>query len=663
MRRYKEDSKVNRLRKVLAVMAVGLAAGLILFSTVTGNNKKAGVSVYAGNAVDKMGLSEVRIEFIPGYDNPEGESSFQIIIGAEGEGFAKIPYGEYTVRWKKNGYYDGYLNIEVKEKEFKIEKWMLPCAEGDSAYILAEWNGEGDLDLCVYDEQNGRCIGVVPTLKDAGNCLYSDENGGNGYDSAYIKDVLAGSYTIYVRDSDNIAENHDSSMEQNGVTVSIYTENGLQYQKTAEAEETAGLWKCALLYNGEVTEQDEYLYDLTGYAWAERNKHNPDSWAKESDIKVEEVYHYASYGIDKIERIEYDNKDCAIEKNHCVENLTYNADGQISDGFQEEWAYDEHGNWLIYSRRKYEGGVMTSTTKYQYDKYGNCILKCSYDQNEMLTDRYRQENRYDTNGNLIFCSYYNDLNEQSELLWEEEWEYNEADKVTAHRFKREGLLEYEYIYEWDAAGKLLWDCKYSYDEGELEGQEESEYDMAGNEVQYYLYDGRGELISWEEYEYDARGNKTVSYRYSKSGSLIEILEMEYDEADRPTILSIHNPGDCLEKREWKYDAEGMIISLVTRGDYDYDGVYECRYEWFYDTNGNNTSWFDYEGEILIRGGRYEYDERGNEKAFYSYTDGSWIQEYAYTYEYAYDAVAGMLITDRYEGDFLNKRTVTIYGDI
>lgn len=604
----------------------------------------------------------VQVEIIRGQDNPGGKILYQTITEEDGNAQLEVPFGEYTVRWQAEGYYEGGENITAEEAAVRLQKYLLPCAEDTSAYIFLEWEGEEDLDLCVYDEQNDRFIGRVSDLKGNGSRLYEDNDGEKGYELAYLKSGTTRNYIIYAKDGDSIAENHDSSMEQNGVTVSIYTENGLQYQKTAESEETAGLWKCAFLSEGSVTEKDEYIYDLMDYEWAERDKNNPGSWMSESDVKVEEVYHYASYGIDKIERIEYDNKNCAVGKNHCVENLTYNADGQISDGFQEEWAYDEHGNWLIYSRRNYEGGVMTSTTKYQYDKYGNCILKCSYDQNEVLTDRYRQENRYDTNGNLIFCSYYNDLNEQSELLWEEEWEYNEADKVTAHRFKREGLLEYEYTYEWDAAGKLLWDCKYSYDEGELEGQEESEYDMAGNEVKYYLYDGRGELISWEEYEYDARGNKTVSHRYSKSGSLIEILEMEYDEADRPTILSIHNPGDCLEKREWKYDAEGMIISLVTRGDYDYDGVYECRYEWFYDTNGNNTSWFDYEGEILIRGGRYEYDEKGNETAFYSFDDGSWIQEYEYTYEYAYDAAAGMLITDRYEGDFLNKRTVTIYGE-
>lgn len=604
----------------------------------------------------------VQVEIIRGQDNPDGKILYQTITEEDGNAQLEVPFGEYTVRWQAEGYYEGCENITVEEAAVSLQKYLLPCAEGTSAYIFLEWEGEEDLDLCVYDEQNDRFIGRVSDLKGNGSRLYEDNDGEKGYELVYLKSGMTRNYIIYAKDGDSIAENHGSSMEQNGVTVSIYTGNGLQYQKTAEEEETAGLWKCAFLSEGSVTEKDEYIYDLMNHEWAERDKNNPGSWMSESDVKVEEVYHYASYGIDKIERVEYDNKNCVVGKNHCVENLTYNADGQISDGFQEEWAYDEHGNWLIYSRRNYEGGVMTSTTKYQYDKYGNCILKCSYDQNGVLTDRYRQENRYDTNGKLIFCSYSNDLNEQSEPLWEEEWEYNEADKVTAHRFKREGLLEYEYTYEWDVAGKLLWDCKYSYDEGELEGQEESEYDMAGNEVKYYLYDGRGELISWEEYEYDARGNKTVSYRYSKSGSLSEILEMEYDEADRPTILSIHNPGDCLEKREWKYDAEGMIISLVSRGDYDYDGVYECRYEWFYDTNGNNTSWFDYEGEILIRGGRYEYDERGSETAFYSFDDGSWIQEYAYTYAYAYDAAAGMLITDQYEGDFLNKRTITIYGD-
>lgn len=645
---------------VLCIIFCGIGQGALWFPAC--GRPSSEVSLLFIDPTGQESPAGVQVGLIRGHDKPDGKSSYQTITEEDGSARLEVPSGEYTIRWQAEGYYGGYQNITAGGEAVSLQKRLLPYAEGISAYILLEWEGEQDLDLCVYDEQNDRYIGRVSDMKGKGSRLYADDDGEKGYELVYLKFGTTRNYIIYVKDGDSIAQNYESGMEQSGVTVSIYTESGLLYQKKAEAGETAGLWKCAFLCKGEVAEQDEYIYDLTDYAWAERDKHNPDSWAKESDVKVEEVYYYAAYGLDKIERAEYDNKDCVAEENHCIENLTYNADGQIRDGFREERAYDEQGNWLMDCVRRYEDEVMISRTEYQYDKYGNHTLHCTYDQNGILIGKYRQVNKYDSNGNLIFCSYYNDLNEPSEPLWEEEWEYNEAGEVTAQRFKRGGLPEYEYTSERDAAGNLLEKCEYSYEEGELESREESKYDMAGNEVKYSLYDGRGNLISWEEYECDTRGNKTASYRYSASDGLIEILEMEYDAADRPTTLSIHNPGDWAENREWRYDAEGMKISEITRGDYDYDGVYEDRSEQFYDVNGNIMSWFNYEDEILVRGGRYEYDQMGNETASYSFIDGDWIQKDEYTYEYEYDAVAGMMITNKYENNFLITKTITIIAD-
>lgn len=144
------------------------------------------------------------------------------------------------------------MNIEVKE-EFNLKKWMLPCAEGNSMYILAEWESEEDFDLCVFDEQSGNCIGKEAVLENAGSFLYEDNSGETGYELVYLEDGFAGSYTVYVKDCERIAENQENGRGERkpdsaGVTIEIYSAGGLLYGKESDGQ--APLWKCASLSDG-----------------------------------------------------------------------------------------------------------------------------------------------------------------------------------------------------------------------------------------------------------------------------------------------------------------------------------------------------------------------------------------------------------------------------
>lgn len=535
------------------------------------------------------------------------------------------------------------------------KKYFVPCIKGDSAYIFVEWEGERDIDLCVYDEQNGRCIGIVPTLKDAGNYVYRDENRRNGYEFAYIKDIQAGSYTIYVRDSDSIAENHGSSMGQAGVIISIYTKSGLLYQKRLEDGESAVLWKCATLHNGKLIKQEEYIYDLEGYTWAVRDKQNPDSWINGADIKAEEVYYYKDGRLDRIERVEYDNR----EGDRRIEDGTYSAAGYITDGFRCEYAYDEYGNWLLYKYYRYKDGTLYYRHEYLYDEHGNLTQECSYEDGALVY-KFRRENTYDVNGNMISQYVFNDLEGSQTPSYGYEWEYDATGNIVAASRVDAGLLEYQYTSEWSADGRLLRDKDYGYEDGELESWEESEYDAAGNKVRCYYYNEENKLEKWEEYEYDASGNRTAEYIYAASGKLLIKTEMEYDEDGRKILSYTHNFGNMAEKEEWEYGANGEQLRIISQ-DYNDDGIYEWRKEIGYNKNGSIIFNYDYMDGVMLsgHGHRNEYDERGNETASYSFIDGSWIQKHEYTYEYEYDAVAGMMITNKYEDDFLLERTITI----
>ena len=186
------------------------------------------ISLFFVDPAGQESVPGVQVEIIRGQDNPDGTILYQTITEEDGNAQLEVPFGEYTVRWQAEGYYEGGENITVEEAAVSLQKYLLPCAEDTSAYIFLEWEGEEDLDLCVYDEQNDRFIGRVSDLKGNGSRLYEDNDGEKGYELAYLKSGTTRNYIIYAKDGDSIAENHDSSMDQNGETVSIYTENGLQ---------------------------------------------------------------------------------------------------------------------------------------------------------------------------------------------------------------------------------------------------------------------------------------------------------------------------------------------------------------------------------------------------------------------------------------------------
>ena len=277
-------------KRIWIFIALAFVLGLVLYifvskitqnKEITQNYFKAHIFLYIENAVGNRALSGVRVEVILGYDNPEGEIIYRAMTGAEGKTVLNIPYGEYTVKWYKNEYYGGCQNLQVREKEVFVNQYLLPYAKENSMYILAEWESEEDLDICVYLEQDWKDIGREVTMEEKWASRCDGDQGENRRELVYLKDGVTSNYTIYVRDWGETEGDHDGGIKEvagniEGLTVSIYAEEGLIYKK--EPDEQAPLWKCAYLSNGRVEEQDEYIYTLEDYAWAQRDKNNPDSW-------------------------------------------------------------------------------------------------------------------------------------------------------------------------------------------------------------------------------------------------------------------------------------------------------------------------------------------------------------------------------------------------
>lgn len=633
-------SEVKRMNKKRTKVLIAISVALVVCATACGlrpgalpkDEDKSKVMISAGDAVTGEGLSNVSVSFIPGRDNPDGEAVCQAVSG-DVEGTAvELPYGEYTIEWSADGYHTGYQNMEVREEEVLVRKWMMPVFEGDAAYILMEWESETDLDLCVYNEQTGRCLGRETTLEDAGSFSHGDDDGTKGYELVFLNDYDKNTYMIYVKDNERTAEDQRTADDQGtgsdtaGITISVYASEGLIYRKRPDEEKRAALWNCACINHGRVEEQDEYIYDLTEYAWAARSKEDPALWLENASAKAEEIYSYASYN--KLHEIK--KKIFDMDGNELpVLFYRYDDDGNISKGYE----YDARGNLLA---------------SYGYDSDGNIY--------------YDEKNEYDEAGKLLVNYIYND---DGSIYYREENEYDEAGNC---------LVSYEYCFwagyihkhedMYDSDGKR--DCAYFYlysmygeEEAELLSYSVSEYDSNGNETVCRYYDGEGVLTESEEYTYDSNGNETARRYYDGEGVLTERWEYTYDR-NGYAMSYRHYDGDgiLISGYETEHDANGNIVAYYSYGE---NGVLKYKDEYQYDLNGNCISYYTYDehGFLPYESWKceYKYDEDGKLAAVYTY-DGNEQLESKTEYKYSEDGQREEICD--YENGELTSQNIKIF---
>ena len=129
----------------------------------------------------------------------------------------------------------------------------------------------------------------------AGNFLYGDNTGEQGYELIHLKDYLDGIYTIFVRDNNSLANGSGSSMEAGTVSVSIYVPDGLIYYKEADTAEDAALWNPAYLYEGAATDLNNYIHDTTDYPQLAQDKNNPTVASNAEAMSVYEAFLRGEY--------------------------------------------------------------------------------------------------------------------------------------------------------------------------------------------------------------------------------------------------------------------------------------------------------------------------------------------------------------------------------
>ncbi len=647
----KETSVFSVKKKIGIVICTILLLGIVIYIVISKGffgGEKSRIEFFAGDAVSGEQLPNVSVMVMQGRNNAEGECFCQVDINTNDKNPVELPYGEYTVKWSANGYYTYYQNVEVLEKETFVKEWLVPIPEENTAYILVEWETETDIDLCVYNEQTGRCIGKEAASEDAGSFSYGDDSGTKGYELVFLKDYDGNQYEVYIKGNPYPAENQTSSSGAGKTTVSIYTPNGLLYQKESDNIQETTLWHCADISEGQIKERDEYISDLTEYTWAARDKANPESWIENTSIKAEEKYEY--FG--ELYRLEINKFDASGNQTACFK---YGTDGEMNYGYEDE--YDENGNLIASCTYEYEYEYEEeelSVSQYEYvrDEKGNLLTRYTYEGGEGASYVLKLDCVYDERGNRI--------------AW---FEYD-----------RDGKLCSSGESEYDISGNLIFEAYYEGDE--LIIRDEYTYDENGNELSRSLYGSDGLCGKWER-EYDGDGNEIVVCSYEGDGSLKYKIEHEYDQNG-------NHIGAC------SYDEQGRITGSRTKFEYDENGNLAVFYEYNsegelttkdeYDIHGNQTAIYTYSDGVLVDQHINVFDENENPIEYYEYSDGKLetkiLREFnengectlicvyngkgflesrtTYDYVYEYDAVAGMKIFYYYENDVLTTKTVTLF---
>lgn len=161
---------------------------------------------------------------------------------------------------------------------------LVPTPLDQNVYVLLEWDGEQDLDLCSYNSEAQEYINVShrwidsSAAKSGGDYFYLDNGAAERFELLSLSrysEPNGVDKRIYVIDTYVVQNGGRSEMEKLGVDVSVYEKSGQLYRCTAKPSEDAAVWYPCYYRDGAVYAVDEYLYNLDGeYDWADLGIHN-----------------------------------------------------------------------------------------------------------------------------------------------------------------------------------------------------------------------------------------------------------------------------------------------------------------------------------------------------------------------------------------------------
>jgi hypothetical protein len=272
----------------------------------------------------------------------------------------------------------------------------------------------------------------------------------------------------------------------------------------------------------------------------------------------------------------------------------YNAAGYLLESTSSIGGNTINGKMLPYR---------SARIVYRYDNHNNLTGSCSYDTYGRLQDS--SIHFVDKMGNRIYWQIY----------------------------KGNGFQEWEYISEYDNAGRLLETNDFHHKK--LLTRHTYKYNERGECVLENDLNPDGTLKSKKLYKYDPNGYKTESEEWSGNGSFLVRHTYQYNAM-----------GKVIEDREYKQDGVEKYSKITT--EYDSEGNVtgvkqyaengKILYAGKMDKYGNHLSDIGYNPDGSVHDkitADYKYDEYGNEiEELLNYGDGS--APARSTYKYVYD---------------------------
>lgn len=633
-------------------------------------------------------------------DDSDTEKKETVKVETDDEGVAiyNLNEGKYIVYLNIEGYYEKSVNILVDEGISIFPIYLIPCLQNDSAYVIAEWNGVSDIDLCIYSEQEGRCIAQQMISEEDGeeNFVLRDNSIGT-YEIAYLENFNKDNYIIFLKEYDKSTEKPlEESMPQD-IKISIYNVEGLWYSETVtlrnlEASDEIKLYEWGAINEGAIESRNIYIEDLTDYKWAARNKYDIVSWIDESKIQIEEIYIYNEGGIiEQITRAIFD------EKGNLLAESVYNSEGVCTSENKYESKYDENEKLVMESEEHYADGTLEYRREVTYDAYGNSISSYVYNPDGSVKEGGWSIIQYDGNGNILVKELYRVGMEQP--YYKYEYTYDEdGHRIFFSEYGRNGLFERKVNQEYDESGQVRRVQIELYNEAIMEYVDDDtyeiygeqpyievlEYDADGNQIGFYVYDKEGMLESWWEAEYDANGKELfkryydcelldfwIESQYDNNGNLI--VQYIYEDEDKTLRASEHHEYTAEGRREilYTYAADGEKPEDMEIREYDmkdniilHARTYDLETwlfwnEWVYDEKGNEISYSHFVGEKVLEYRReMEYDSMNNETLNRLYRSDGTIREIIN--KYVYDSAAGRVTMYQYIDGVKTEKKTTLY---
>ena len=281
------------------------------------------------------------------------------------------------------------------------------------------------------------------------------------------------------------------------------------------------------------------------------------------------------------------------------------------DAFTNE--YDEQGN-VVRLIQDNANSSLSDVTEYEYDERGNCIKETTIaveDPSDVNTNSYE----YDENGFVI-----KSVNEQSGRVTEYHYEFDDAGKVVKVSKYRDGVLQVEDEYEYDAANKISKAIETNYnDDGSKKSiyEGEVETDPYGHIVrekveQTYSDDGKKSTVDRKMY-YVVGGYKTINTtdmdEISSSAEWIPITEGVAIPSPDSVIPNFFKKAEDSGENDYTYTLDAGIFDVDC---YDYlDRCYTDRLANTVQKTPNEAFWI-YTG-VLRQVLGYEVDELDNGK--------------------------------------------------